>query len=88
MTDHSEELSAVLSMDFAARAHAAFERPPRSFMGLGKFSIQAIHLAEVFYRQRSAGTAFSALVTAQEDSNRAASTAIALERASIHAAKG
>jgi hypothetical protein len=88
MTDHSEERPAVLSMDFAARAHAAFERPPRSIMGRGKTSIQAIHFAEIFHLRRPADAAFSALVTAQEDSNRAASTAIALERGSIHAANG
>jgi hypothetical protein len=57
-------------------------------MGCGKTSIQAIHFAEVFYLRRSADAAFSALVTAQEDSNRSASTAIALERRSIPAANG
>jgi hypothetical protein len=57
-------------------------------MGRGKTSTQAIHFAEVFCRRQSTDAAFGALVTAQDDSNRAANTAIALERGSSPTANG
>ncbi|MCW2217418.1 hypothetical protein M2232_000950 [Bradyrhizobium japonicum] len=71
-------------MDFAARAHAALSGRHDPSWASGSFQSKPFILLRYFI----AGAAFGALATAQEDSNRAASTAIALERRGIHAAKG